>query len=89
MTKVPAIIDEPQRVSLPEYALDSGGFYLRFSRPNVAKRIDQDLPHVAISNSDKVKEGQVSREVTYAINGGYIDDIRRLEYTRAAKAVIS
>ncbi len=42
VTKVPAMIDEPQRVSLRENCLDSGGFYLRFSRPNVAKRIDQD-----------------------------------------------
>jgi hypothetical protein len=83
------MIDEPQRVSLPENCLDSGGFYLRFSRPNVARRIDQDLPQMGISEADNAREAQVSRDVTYAINGGYIDAPRRLEYTRVAKEIIS
>jgi hypothetical protein len=89
MTKTPAEISDPERVSRPENCIDSGGFYLRCMRPNVAKRIDQDAPEMAISNVDIQKEKQVSRDVTYAINGGYIDEDRRLEYTRLAKNILS
>jgi hypothetical protein len=89
MTRIPPAIDDPQRVSLAENCLDSGAFYLRFSRPNVARRIDQDAPTMAISDSDQTTERRISRDVTYAINGGYIDDARRLEYTRAVKKIIS
>ncbi len=87
--KIPAAIENPQQVSIPEFCLDSGGFYLRFSRQNVAKRIDQDVPQMAATEADKTKERQVSHDVTYAINGGYIDEPRRLEYTRLAKNIIS
>lgn len=87
--KIPAAIENPQQVSIPEFCLDSGGFYLRFSRPNVAKRIDQDVPQMAATEADKTKERQVSHDLTYAINGGYIDEPRRLEYTRLAKNIIS
>ncbi|TDN64064.1 M23 family metallopeptidase [Paraburkholderia sp. BL10I2N1] len=89
MTKKPAMIDAPQRVALPENSLDSGGFYLRFERPKVTRRIDMDSSQPAISDSDKQKERQISRDVTYAINGGYIDWERRLDFTRSAKEIIS
>ncbi|KWF19857.1 hypothetical protein WT56_29930 [Burkholderia pseudomultivorans] len=89
MTKIPAMIDAPQRVALPENCLDSGGFYLRFERPNVAKHIDQDSSQMATSDADKQKERRISRDVTYAINGGYIDWERRLDFTRSAKDIIS
>lgn len=89
MTKIPAMIDAPQRVALPENSLDSGGFYLRFERPNVARYIDQDSSQMAISDADKQRERQISRDVTYAINGGYIDWERRLDFTRSAKDIIS
>ncbi|WP_340520598.1 hypothetical protein [Cupriavidus necator] len=35
MKKVPATIDSPQDVSIPENCIDSAGFYLRFERPKV------------------------------------------------------
>jgi hypothetical protein len=89
MTKIPAMIDAPQRVALPENSLDSGGFYLRFERPNVAKHIDQDSSQMATTGAGKKKERQISRDVTYAINGGYIDWERRLDFTRSAKDIIS
>jgi hypothetical protein len=89
MTKIPAMIDDPQRVALPENCLDSGGFYLRFEKPNVARRIDKDSPQMAISDVGKQREQQISRDVTYAINGGYIDWDRRLDFTRSAKDIIS
>jgi predicted chitinase len=89
MTKIPATIDTPQRVALPENSLDSAGFYLRFERPNLAKHIDRDSPQMAISDMTRQKEQQISRDVTYAINGGYIDWDRRLDFTRSAKDIIS
>jgi hypothetical protein len=89
MKSKPAKIDEPQRVALPENCIDSGGFYLRFARPNVAMAIDRDNPKMAVSNEDKLIELQISREVTYAINGGYTDDKKRLECTRYAKKILS
>ena len=89
MTKIPAMIDAPQRVALPENCLDSAGFYLRFERPDVARRIDEDSPKMAISDANKQRERQISRDVTYAINGGYIDWDRRLDFTRSAKDIIS
>jgi predicted chitinase len=89
MTKIPAMVNDPQRVALPENCLDSAGFYLRFERPYLARHIDQDSPQMAISDVDKQKEQQVSRDITHAINGGYIDWDRRLDYTRSAKNIIS
>jgi hypothetical protein len=89
MKSTPAQIDEPQRVALPENCIDSGGFYLRFERHNAARSIDKDRPEMAQSNQDKLTEQKISREVTYAINGGYSDDKRRLEYTRCAKKILS
>ncbi|NKJ48388.1 hypothetical protein CIC12_16915 [Burkholderia sp. SG-MS1] len=89
MTRIPAVIDSPEKVSLPENCLDSGGFYLRFSRPNVARRIDQDFAQMAISDADRANERRISRDVTYAINGGYMDEARRLQYVRLAKNIIS
>ncbi|MFD1561949.1 hypothetical protein ACFSHT_40925, partial [Paraburkholderia silviterrae] len=89
MTKTPAPIDAPQRVALPENSLDSGGFYLRFEKPKVTRHIDMDSPQPATSDLDKQKERQISRDVTYAINGGDIDWDRRLDFTRSAKEIIS
>ncbi|WP_232454450.1 M23 family metallopeptidase [Burkholderia ubonensis] len=90
MTKIPAEIENPQWVALPENCIDSGGFYLRGGRPqDVAKKIDLDTPEVAVSPEAMAEERNISREVTYAINGGYTDDERRLQYTRAAKEILS
>lgn len=36
-----------------------------------------------------MEERNISREVTCAINGGYTDDERRLQYIRAAKEILS
>jgi predicted chitinase len=88
MTKVPATIENPHLVSYPENCVDSGSFYLCCARPKVVSRIDQDFQQIAISNSDKDKEMQISREVTYAINGGYIGEMQRLEYARLAKNIL-
>jgi hypothetical protein len=47
MTKNPAIINNPHRVTLPVNCIDSGGFYLRGERHAVAKEIDADTPQAA------------------------------------------
>ncbi|KIG10266.1 hypothetical protein AWB72_05654 [Caballeronia concitans] len=88
MKKRPANIDDPHRIALPENCIDSGGFYLVCERARVTGIIDDDIPTVANGNTQKEKETRVSRSVTYAINGGYTDDARRLEYTRLAKGVV-
>ncbi|WP_217590199.1 M23 family metallopeptidase [Burkholderia sp. GbtcB21] len=89
MKKNPAVIDDPHKVALPENSMDSGGFYLRFERPDVAKNIDRDSPGIAISEAGRQRERIISRDVTYAINGGHTDWERRLAFTRFAKDVIS
>ncbi|MFM0606963.1 peptidase M23 [Paraburkholderia sediminicola] len=88
MTKRPAQIGDPQRVALPENCVDSGGFYLRFNRPRVASEIDRDPPRVAVTPAERQAERLISRAVTYAINGGYLDDAGRLLFTRAAKEIL-
>jgi hypothetical protein len=88
MVAQPANIDSPQRVAVPENCIDSGGFYLRFNRSNTAIEIDKDSPTIAITVPEKAAERTISRAVTFAINGGYIDDVRRLEFTRVAKGVL-
>ncbi len=90
MTKVPARIDDPQRVALPENCVDSGCFYLRGGRPHdVAEKMDLDIQELASKPQDVVKESNISLAVTKKINGGDTDHARRLEYTRAAKAILS
>ncbi|MDR5766725.1 MULTISPECIES: hypothetical protein [unclassified Caballeronia] len=86
--KIPANIDDPQRIGLPGNCIDSGAFYLTCARPKVVGTIDGDIPTLATDGATKQRERDVSRAVTYAINGGYIDDERRLEYTRLVKGVI-
>ncbi|AQQ34530.1 M23 family metallopeptidase [Burkholderia cenocepacia] len=88
MTKIPAVIDRPHDVALPDNSMDSGGFYMRIERPEVARNIDRDSSGVAISEADRQRERAISRDVTYAINGGYTDWERRLEFTRFVKSVI-
>jgi hypothetical protein len=89
MINQPAQIAEPQRVAQPLNCIDSGGFYLRGERPNVAREIDADTAEAAVTVKERQTERLISRSVTYAINGGYIDDVRRLEATRAAKEILS
>jgi predicted chitinase len=89
MRKNPAEISDPHRIALPENCVDSGGFYLRCKRPRVAQEIDKDLSQVAATNEEKKSEREISRAVTNAINGGYIGDEQRLEFTRAAKNILS
>lgn len=61
---------------------------MRIERPEVARNIDRDSSGVAISEADRQRERAISRDVTYAINGGYTDWERRLEFTRFVKSVI-
>ncbi|WP_422648730.1 hypothetical protein [Cupriavidus sp. H18C1] len=42
----------------------------------------------ANTQAERAAEQQISRRVTYAINGGYIDEVRRLQYSRRAKEVL-
>jgi hypothetical protein len=44
---------------------------------------------MAISDAARQREQRISRDVTYAINGGYIYWDRRLDFTRSAKDIIS
>jgi len=61
---------------------------MTFERPTVGKTIDRDIPYLAISASDVQNELTISKSVTYAINGGYIDWEGRLRETRNAKIVL-
>ncbi|MEX3937455.1 hypothetical protein AB4Y32_37975 [Paraburkholderia phymatum] len=88
MIKIPAEIRSPQDVALPENCIDSGGFYLRFQRPEVARCIDHDQPMPANSITELTKEKEISAAVTYAINGGHMDETSRLAFTRLAKTVL-
>jgi predicted chitinase len=89
MKKIPAKIDDPQRISFPENCIDCAGFYLRFERPSTIEKIDSDKAETALTNKDKAIEHLISREVTHAINGGYIDADTRLDYTREAKKILT
>ncbi|WP_124585368.1 hypothetical protein [Burkholderia contaminans] len=88
MRKIPAVIDAPHDVALPDNSMDSGGFYMRFERPEVVKNIDRDFPGVITSEAGRQREQMISRDVTYAINGGYTEWERRLAFTRFVKSVI-
>ncbi|WP_250463365.1 M23 family metallopeptidase [Caballeronia sp. GAFFF2] len=88
MTKTPANIEDPHRVAFIENCIDSGAFYIRVERPKVVQEIDRDTLRAASNDQERNSEREISRAVTYAINGGYIDDARRLEYTHAAKEII-
>lgn len=88
MSRRPAHISDPQRVAFPENCVDSGGWYLRFERAAVAKNIDNDLPYLGTTDRETAKEKSASRAVTYAVNGGYNDEKKRLEYTRYIKKIL-
>ncbi|WP_153075198.1 hypothetical protein [Paraburkholderia bonniea] len=88
MKKEPAEIADPQRVSLPENCVDSGGFYLRFKRPEAVMEIDRDNGIAAETAAEIQKERIISRAVTRAINGAYLDENNGLEYTRVAKKIL-
>ncbi|AME26584.2 M23 family metallopeptidase [Burkholderia sp. PAMC 26561] len=87
MTKQPAQMVDPHRVSLVQNCIDSGGFYMRCKRPAVAREIDRDA-EIATTASGKAREQRIVRSVTHAINGGYLDESRRLSFTRIAKEVL-
>ena len=89
MTRLPARIDNPQLVAVDSYScMDSGGWYMTFQRPNVMRSIDEDFRGVAASQAENSTESAISRGVTYAINGGYNDELRRLQCTQHAKRVL-
>lgn len=85
----PATVNDPQRVVRnPENCMDSGGWYMTFRRPGVMAAIDGDVRTVAGTPTQLAAEQANSRAVTFAINGGYIDELRRLQYTRRAKDLL-
>jgi hypothetical protein len=43
---------------------------------------------MAVTPEEKRSENKASRAVTFAINGAYLDEDLRLEYTRIAKRVL-
>ncbi|SOZ14414.1 conserved hypothetical protein [Cupriavidus taiwanensis] len=89
MTRIPAQIDNPQFIAVDSYScIDSGGWYMMFRRPNVMRSIDEDVSGIAVNQAEGAAESAISRRVTYAINGGYNDDLKRLEYTRLVKKVL-
>jgi len=84
-----AQINDPDRiVANPETCIDSGGWYMIFRRPRVIESIDLDIPIIAATTVEQTAERTISRGVTFAINGGYIDEARRLQYTRQAKEIL-
>ena len=90
MKKIPAEIDDPQKLTITAYhCIDSGGWYIRFSRYKTMMEIDKDCSKVAETKSDIAKELQVSSVVTHAINGGDIELIGRLKNTRIAKSILN
>lgn len=88
MTKIPAPIDDPQRTTLPENCIDSGGFYLQGERPGVATAMDADSPEAAQGEAAMQAEHGVSNDVTRAINGVLLGEANRWELTRAAKQIL-
>jgi 23S rRNA A1618 N6-methylase RlmF len=59
-----------------------------FTRPTVTKEMDKEKMSKAVSANEIAFEKTISRAVTYAINGGYTDDEKRLTWTKKAKDVI-
>lgn len=89
MAKRPPRIDDPERLSIsPENCMDSGGWYMIFRRPKVISSIDGDVHCVAATVPERDTEKAASRAVTFAINGGYIGDDKRLKYTQRAKNIL-
>lgn len=89
MTKKYPIVDDPHLISsIPFNCMDSGGWYLCFQRPEVLKEMDGDKLTIAKTQQELIAERDVSRAVTHAINGGYIDDSKRLSWTKKAKVMI-
>lgn len=89
MRRRPAQVSDPQRIiSSPENCMDSGGWYMTFRRPTVISTIDSDAYTIAATTASQSDESTISRAVTFAINGGYIDAERRLQYTRKAKEIL-
>ncbi len=89
MKKRAGEVPNPEVVGIkPFNCMDSGGWYMTFERPTVGKTIDGDIPYLAESATDKKKESDLSRAVTYSINGGYIDWEGRLRETRNAKQIL-
>lgn len=84
----PIVINNPQQVALPKNCIDSGAFYMRFSRPNVFIHIDKDKAFLALSAADISAERRTSTAVTVAINGGKLAEVERLKFTRAAKLIL-
>jgi len=89
MKKRAGEVPNPEVIGIkPFNCMDSGGWYMTFERPNVGKTIDRDLSYLAISATDIQNELNISRSVTYAINGGFIDWEGRLRETRNAKKIL-
>jgi predicted chitinase len=85
----PAKIDTPQKISNnPFNCIDSGGWYLACFRANTISKIDRDVLWPEKVSGKTGAEFSVSRAVTLAINGGYIDDGVRFDFTVAAKVYL-
>ncbi|STQ91713.1 M23 family metallopeptidase [Iodobacter fluviatilis] len=89
MRRRAGIVNNPEVVTaIPYNCMDSGGWYMTFQRPAVNKKMDSDFKFLASSAQDIQREQLISKAVTYAINGGYIDWEGRLKATRAAKSIL-
>ncbi|PLK47231.1 hypothetical protein [Uliginosibacterium sp. TH139] len=73
MTLRPAPINDPQKISIdPFNTIDSGAWYILIFRPKTIPAMDEDN----------------SKSVTYAINGGYGEEKRRLDETTKYKSIL-
>ncbi|WP_176053089.1 peptidoglycan DD-metalloendopeptidase family protein [Paraburkholderia caribensis] len=86
----PAPINDPDRIITNPYnCIDSGGFYITFKRPNVKPEIDAGSGKLPVTPEQNAAAKQISSAVTYAINGGHIDELRRYEETMNALKVLN
>jgi predicted chitinase len=86
----PAPIEEPDRIiATPYNCVDSGGFYITFKRPGVKPEIDTGDGKIPATPEQNAAALKISSAVTYAINGGHIDEARRYQETINALKVLN
>ena len=96
LTRIPANIEEPHRVTRSEYnCIDTGGFFIvktvdrRGTRSSITRAMDQDSEVIHLNNTTiDTTDEQTIRSVSRAINGGENGLPDRITFTRAAKKVL-
>ncbi|GGP26361.1 hypothetical protein [Silvimonas amylolytica] len=88
MRKRPAVIDDPQKISIDAYsAIDCGAVYLVSERAKTKSKMDSDRG-IATTLAEKKTEKEIIETVTKAINGGSSALELRVDATRLAKEIL-